>query len=242
MRLITRDDFAEYVRARLGHPVLDLELELAEKDGLGHVHLAIQDSLDWFYREMNNEGEYQDYLVLYLKKGQLEYDLPSDVADVIDVTPTFGNGFTPWQSFDTGPGESLVATTGWSQFDLVTYTAAMGYLANVKKLVGQAYTVHFHPMSKKLRVLPTPKENRSVMLEIYRKEKVSEVFGNILFRDLAVARTRYIWGTILIKDSVQLPGGGSVNGERILSLAEKEIERSEKAIMDERPKPFIMVG
>jgi len=51
MRLVTRDDVVQYVRARLGHPVIDLELELAEKGGLGHVHLAISDSLDWFMRE-----------------------------------------------------------------------------------------------------------------------------------------------------------------------------------------------
>ncbi len=241
MRLFTRDDLVEYVRARLGHPVIDLELELEEKDGLGHVHLAIQDSLDWMYRHNQNEANYKDIMILTLTKGIIEYTLPEEVSDVIDAAPTWGNGFTPWLAFDVGSGESLVATTGWSQFDLVTYAAAMRYLADVKKLVGQSYQVHYSPQQRKLRIYPTPKETgTAVMLEIYRKDLLSEVFANILFRDLVIARTRYIWGSILAKDDVTQPGGGKVGGSSVLALAERELEKAEKRIDDESDRPFIL--
>ena len=95
MKLITRDDMVEYVRARLGHPVIDLELELAEKDGLGHIHLAIQDSLDYVYRNMQDEADFKDYFVLYLKAGIVEYILPDYVSDIVDANPTFGNAVVP---------------------------------------------------------------------------------------------------------------------------------------------------
>ena len=46
-KYVTRGDLVEYVKARLGFPVLELELEMEEKNGLGHIYLAINDSVDW---------------------------------------------------------------------------------------------------------------------------------------------------------------------------------------------------
>lgn len=244
MFLQTRDDVVEYVRARLGHPVIDLELDLQAKDGLGHVHLAIQDSLDWMFRHAQDEANYKDFLVIRLKTGIMEYTLPKDISDVVDVKQTWG-GFTPWMAFDVGAGESLVATTffGGNQFDLVTYAAGQRYLADVKKLVGQSYQVHYHPASNVMRIYPTPKEDRFVLMEVFRKDYLSEVFSMINFRDLVVARTRYIWGTILMKDeNIVIPGGGKVNGSGVLALAEKELEKIETRIRDESSPPMIRFG
>lgn len=230
----------EYVKARLGHPVLELELEMEERGGLGHIYLAINDSLDWMYRHNQNEADYWDYMVLYLRQGIIEYTVPPEVSDVVDVAPTFGNGFTPWTAFDVGANESLVATTGWSQFDLVTYTGAMRYLSDVQKLVGIQYQVIFHPQQHRLKVYPTPRADRTVICKIYRKAKLQEVFQNILFRDLVCARTKVIWGEILDRDDYTFPGGGKVNGNRLLTDARAELDKIEKLIIDESARPFIM--
>lgn len=241
-RFVTRDDMVEYVRARLGHPCIDLELNMAETGGLGHIHLAIDDSLDWMYRHNQDEADFFDYIVVFTKKGILEYDVPVEVTDAIDASPAWGNGFTPWMAFDVGAGESLVATTGWSQFDLVTYVAAQRYLGDVKKLLGLSYQLHLQPEAHKLRLYPTPKEDRAIIVQVYTKAKISEVFGNILFRDLVTARTKLIWGGILGKDKVPLPGGGTITGDQIEARAAVELEKAEKRIDDQSARPFIMIG
>ena len=237
---ITRDDMVEYIKARLGHPVVDLELELEEKNGLGHIHLAINDTLDWFFRHNQNEADFSDYMVLFLKPGIIEYDVPEDVTDIIDVAPSFGNGFTPWTAFDVGEGETLVATTGWSQFDLVTYTAAMRYISDVKKLLGTQYQVRFHPQAHKVRILPTPRRPRVAMCKVYRKAALSEIFANVYFRDLAVARTKVMWGEILTKDSYNFPGGGKVNGDTLLANARADQDRLEKEIISQSASSAII--
>ncbi len=239
-RFITRDDMISYVKARLGHPVIDLELELGEANGLGHIHLSIDDSVDWMVRENADESAYHDWMILKLKAGIIEYKVPVDLVDVIDAAPSFGNGFTPWQSFDVGPGEALIATTGFAQFDLVTYVAASRYLADVKKLVGQAYQIHLHPQANIIRVYPTPKLDHTVVVAVYRKAALSEIFGNVLFRDLVVARTKLQWGNNIGKDIVQLPGGGSIAAERIIRDATEELKKAEEAIKGESGRPFIM--
>lgn len=237
---ITREDMVEYVKAALGSPVLEIELELEEKNGLGHIHLAINDCLDWFYRENADEASYHDWMVLRLKAGIIEYDVPAEVTDVIDVAPSFGNGFTPWTAFDVGAGESLVATTGWSQFDLVTYAGAMRYLADVQKLVGVQYQVRFHPQAHKLRIIPTPRADRVAMCRIYRKAAISEIFANPLFRELVVAKTEMLWGKILSRDDYTFPGGGKVNGQKLLDDATTTFKELKKEIRLESATPFIM--
>lgn len=236
----TRDDVVEYVKARLGHPVLEIELELEERNGLGHIHLAINDSLDWMFRKAVDEADYHDWLILYARAGIIEYTLPEGVTDVVEAAPTYGNGFTPWTAFDVGAHESLVATTGWSQFDLVTYTAAKRYLADVMKLVGTQYQLRFHPVSRTLKIIPTPKVDRAIMVKIYRKAALSEVFNMINFRDLVTARTKIMWGEILDRDDFTMPGGGKVNGARLLSDARADLERIEERIYQESARPFIL--
>jgi len=240
MAFMTRDDMVEYIRARLGHPVIDIELELAEKNGLGHTHLALQDTLDWFFRENQDEATYADWMALFLREGIIEYDVPEEVTDAIDAAPSFGNGFTPWTAFDVGAHESLVATTGWSQFDLVTYTGAQRYIADVQKLVGIQYQVKLHAVAHKMVIYPTPRADRVAIVKVYRKANLSEIFNNILFRDLVIARTKVMWGEILSKDDVTLPGGGKVDGNTLLTNARTDQKEIEDQLYQESAKPFIM--
>jgi len=237
---ITRDDMVSYVISRLGHPVLEVELELAEKDGLGHVHLAINDSLTYMFRHNQDESDYHDWMIVFMREGIIEYDVPEEVTDVIDAAPSFGNGFTPWTAFDVGSHESLVATTGWSQFDLVTYTGAMRFISDVQKLVGIQYQIQLHAQAHKLRVFPTPRADRAIIVKVHRKAKIAEIFANILFRDLVVARTKIIWGEILSRDDYTFPGGGKVDGNRLLTDAREDLKLIEEKIYDQSAKPFIL--
>jgi hypothetical protein len=238
--LITRDDVVQYVTARLGSPCIDLELELQEKDGLGHVHLAINDSLDYMVSENQDESAFADYMVLYARKGIIEYDVPEEVVAAVDAAPSWGNGFTPWVAFDVGASESLVATTGWSQFDITTYAASMRYIADTKKLVGLDYQVFLDPQAHKMKIYPTPRENRAIMVRVYRKAKLARIFSNYLFRDLVTARTGEIWGQILSKDDAPMPGGGKVNGQAIWTHYSQMVKDMEEKIFERSRRPFIM--
>jgi hypothetical protein len=78
------------------------------------------------------------------------------------------------------------------------------------------------------------------MVKIYRKESISEIFNMINFRDLVIARTKVILGEIVTKYDYQLPGGGKINGDRILTDARADLEKMEKKIAEEAARPFIM--
>ena len=69
---------------------------------------------------------------------------------------------------------------------------------------------------------------------------LKEVFANILFRDLVIARTKVIWGEVLTRDDYTFPGGGKVDGQTLLSNARSDQKDIEERIYDESAKPFIL--
>ena len=245
MELITTDDMDEYIKSRMGYPVTEIEMVVEERGGLGHIHLAIKDTLDWIYRINMDEASYKDIMKIPLRAGIIQYRVPDNIMEVIDVQPSYGNTFSPMMAWDVGPGESLMGVGGaglggLGQFDLVTYAGAIRYLNDVKKLVGTQYSIKLHPVDHILRVYPTPKSDRIAIATVYVKAKKYEVFANPLFRDMVVARAEMQLGKILKKDDITLPGGAKVNGQAVYSDAKEDW----KALMDElkaqSAQPFMM--
>ena len=89
MELITTDDMVEYVKSRMGYPVTEIEMVVEERGGLGHIHLAIKDTLDWFYRINMDEASYKDIMKIPLRAGIIQYRVPDNIMEVIDVQPSY---------------------------------------------------------------------------------------------------------------------------------------------------------
>lgn len=244
-RFITTDDMARYIISRMGGECDEIEMVVEEHHGLGHIHMAIQDTADYFYRYCFDEAAYMDAMILYLKAGVIEYRVPDEVMNVIEVSPSYGNTFSPMMAWDVGPGESLMGVGGaglggLGQFDLITMSGAMRYLQDVKKLVGTQYNIKLHPVDHILRVYPTPKSNRIAIATVYMKAKKSELYNNVIFRDMAVARAQMQLGTILKKDTYTIPGGGQINGQQLYSDAKAEWDKLMETLKAESPGPMMM--
>lgn len=245
MEIITTDDMVQVVLSRMGYPVTEIEMVVEERGGLGHVHMAIKDTLDWFYRINMDEASYKDVMKIPLRAGIIQYRVPDNIMEVIDVQPSYGNTFSPMMAWDVGPGESLMGVGGaglggLGQFDLVTYAGAIRYLNDVKKIVGTQYNIKLHPVDHILRVYPTPKSDRIALATVYVKAKKYEVFANPLFRDMAVARAEMQLGKILKKDDITLPGGAKVNGQSIYNDAKSEWDALFKLLQEQSAQPFMM--
>ena len=242
---MTRDDMAEKIKARLGYPATEIEMEVENRNGLGHIAMAIDDTLAYFYRYNQDEASYNDYMVIHLQRGIVEYRVPDNVFAVVDLVPSYGNTFSPMMAWDVGPGESLMGVGGaglggLGQFDLITYSGALRYLQDVKKLVGTVYNIKLHPVEHKMMIYPTPRSNRNAIARVYLKEKQSEIFANPLFQDMAVARAGMQLGLILMKDTITLPGGGTVNGSTIYTTWKEVYDKKMEDLRKESAPPYMM--
>ena len=109
---------------------------------------------------------------------------------------------------------------------LTDYQIGMTYLQEISNMFGRKYNVDWRPNREVLKITPTPNSVMTGVLIIYRKETAEKLYNNILVKELAVARSMVLWGRILGKKNIPLPGGGTINGVEIKNegyTLEKEI-------------------
>jgi hypothetical protein len=93
-----------------------------------------------------------------------------------------------------------------------------------------------------LRVWPTPNVNTTAMITIYKKEDAINLYNNSLLKKLARARVEILWGKILRKYSMTLPGGGNINADAIIQTAKEEEQAAIESIKFESDPAIFMVG
>ena len=111
-----------------------------------------------------------------------------------------------------------------------------------KEMFQRRYRVDYSPAQKVIRFAPTPTKTEIGLLTVYVKEKAELLYCNILVRKLATAYAMKQWGLHLLKYSLTLPGGGTVNGSEIfqngLAMEQDIVERIER----EAEPPDFFIG
>jgi hypothetical protein len=231
-------DFKQWILTELGSPVITIELADA------HLQQALDEAVLDFTRYNYNEGNYRDFLALNLSAGISTYDLSgAGVSDVVDMIMSVGGQgninmlFTP-SNMILGPMDFVKL----SNFMIVDWHIAMMKLAEINEYFTVKYIGKYNSGSQTLKVVPTPTENSSVMMEIYKKESAINLYNNQLVKKLALAKAMMIWGRILGKYTITLPGGGTLSGPEIKADAKDLYEEAIGAIKNESEPPGFFVA
>ena len=80
------------------------------------------------------------------------------------------------------------------------------------------------------------------MLTVYRKETAINLYNNVLLKRLARAKVELLWGKILRKYSMTLPGGGGINADSIIADAKEELQAAIESIRLETDPPIVLIG
>lgn len=222
-------EFKTWILQELGYPVITIELADA------HLQQAIDEAVYDFTRYNYGEGNYRDFLRLELSAGVSTYDLSgSNVNDVVDMILSVGGTgninmlFTPTNMI-LGPMDFVKL----GNFMMVDWHMAMMKLAEINEYFTIKFIGKYNTGSQQLKVIPTPTENTSVMMEIYKKETAINLYNNQLVKKLALAKAMMIWGRILRKYTITLPGGGSLSGPEVLSDGKELLEQTMELIKGE---------
>lgn len=234
--ITTKAGMRNYIKMMLGAPVINVELHDIQMDQI------IEDSAELINRYNYGDGSYRDYLVFHATNGVDEYDLSgNDIQDIYDFDFSSGASgintlFSPahtllyndWVVKGNYPGG------GSNNLHLTEYQISMSYLEDIKRYFSREYIVDWLPNKQMLKLTPTPNEDLDGILFLYKKSKVRDLYNNILFKEICVAKAKKLWGFILTKISgVQLPGGGTIDGNAILSEGKEEEEKILQKINDE---------
>lgn len=242
--ITTSADMCLYIKRQLGFPVINVEIATSQLKDI------IDDSADIMTRYLYGEASYRTYLTFSVTSGIDEYSLSgNNVLDVFDFEFNSGtNGinslFTPihtllysdWVVHGRYPGR------GSSNLALTEYQISMDYLDQVKRAFGEEYLCDYWPQQQVLKITPTPSQSLNGIIFVYKKEETVKLYSHILMRQLCVAKSKILWGSLLEKFSMPLPGGGEINGTEVKSDGKEELEDVMKRIESEGEPIGFLVG
>jgi hypothetical protein len=91
-------------------------------------------------------------------------------------------------------------------------------------------------------VSPTPRYPERCRLRVYKREHVLNLIQDPLFREFLVAKAGWLWTLGLRKYTLQLAGGGQLNGDSLAADFKQDIKDIKERIDLESPTAEILVG
>lgn len=152
---MTKNQLAEKIKRRLGHPMIKVELDPQQINDA--IDIARQKWMKWAIGQATHEV----YFTIMLSAGQTLYDLPVGVTEVITKEATgISSGINTLFTIDNflynqGLYEALWAT-GNQGYTIISYHIARDFLETVRKYTPDKYNWKYHPYTNQLEVHPAP--------------------------------------------------------------------------------------
>jgi hypothetical protein len=244
MAVADREGLKQYCLRRLGEPVIKVNTDDTQLED------RIDEALE-VYQEKHYDATENDWVFYALT--QLDFDngyitIPDDILIVMDILP-FSEMMSQNDMFSSEYQLALSALSPWHSFNQLDYYMQMVNYESIIQLTSVTPTIQFSRHARKLKVFANITDlgvgykfgvhvqriiNPDVTLSIYNDKWLKE-FTTALFKRQ--------WGENLSKfNEVQLLGGVTINGERIMTEAVAEIEKLLETLETtyQEPVGFIM--
>ena len=237
-----------YILRQLGAPKICVELTDEQLTDI------IGDTLRYFWKYYS-QGHREDYLAFELVPGMTHYKICQELEEVVDLelaswlgnvdnllTPV--NNMMVNQFLPYGGGKYVSTCWGTSDYGdiLGNWNATLTWLEEAKMDFGRKYRVKYIREQKALSVWPTPKFPERARLRGYKREHFINLLQDPLFLELLVAKARWLWTLGMRKYTLQLAGGGQLNGDSLASDFKQDIKDIKDRIDLESPVNEIIVG
>lgn len=241
----SRSQLKEYCLRRLGFPVIEINIDEEQMED------RVDDAL-LFYRDYHYDGTERTYLKHQLTQEDLDNQflpVPQNINAIIRVFP-IGTGFSANNLFNLRYQIHLNEVYDWSSARIQNYTSAMERIALLDEILVGKQQIRFSRHTDKLYIDMDWKgvnPGEYIIIECYRvldPDVHTSVWGDWWLRKYTTALFKLQWGENLSKYSgMQLPGGLTFNGERLIQEAREEIDKLESEVRENHMlPPMDMIG
>lgn len=251
-KIMSRNDFIDYCLRRLGHPVIEINVDDEQ------IEDRVNDALEMFM-EYLGEGSYRLYQPVTITQTMIDagfIDFDTDVnginaANILSVVRVL-----PIKDSATGIGMFDVQYQMRlnDMWDLTSGMQGIQYYEHMQQYVSMldmkltgTPQIQFIKAANTLQIFGDLgsggdlKVGDKVMVEMYigtDGNANGKVYNNIFLKEYATALIKEQWGQNLIKfEGMTLPGGVQLNGRQILEDAKQEIEAARQRIYNEYDTP-----
>lgn len=219
----------QYILRKLGHPVINIEIDNTQLDD------CIDEALKTF---LENHYDAVDigYVGVEVSAGTGYYTLPDSIQGVLECLNIEGQSSSSlW--IDDDPllilrpglhGGHNIEPEGF--FDVTSVEVMRQRMALWEDTYKTHILFEFNDVTKRLTFPETPTSTGTRILKVVQAavdtEDTSTVSDSLWLKKYAVALARVQWGVNLDKyEGAQLPGGVTINASGILEKGEADIEK-----------------
>ena len=250
-KIKTREAFKQAILAELGEPMIKVNVTDAQIDK------CINNALKYFFK-YSPYGSFESHYIYTVTADDVAKNyipVPERIDAVIDI---IGKGFILSDlNFMSNEYQMtrdvFLGAQGFSNISLVDYVTLMGRLENTEKVLRTPRNFEFIKFQRRLIPFFSIQEGDIIAMKCYEnidpendEQDPNYIDGSELFNDetilaLATAFTQQVWGNVLKKfGNVILPGGVSLNGEKLFDDAKIEIDKITTELLDSNPIMFFM--
>lgn len=223
----------EKVLRRLGWPVVKVELT---ED---HVNDAIDEAKSKFVDFATGKATEQSYYVLPVSAGTAMYELPETVHSVVKTEipdglkkgSYYSDSFISYYTLPMGLQQFSDMYDVINNIDMVSTVYMNSYLNMMEQFTISKYIIDYHDLQNQIHITPIPTDDFYLFLLIFSVVPEEILYNSMWLYKYATAVAKKMLGEIRSKYSgVNLPGGGTMNGDRLISEANEEMAELTEAL------------
>lgn len=171
--------------------------------------------------------------------NMFDYDVMDyrKVIEVVDFEEGSSSGVTSLFSLEQTMAQQTFYSYAMGNFgfDLLSWHCVKDWQDTREKLLAIRRDIHFDNRTQYLRFYPQPKQTSPFVgvLECYVEKPLRDIIKEKWVLEYATALSKIMWGRILTKiTGTTLLGGGTLNGDAVLSEGNADKERLETMLME----------
>lgn len=229
----TRAELKEYCLRRLGSPVI--EINVADEQ----VEDRLDDALSYFH-DYHYDGSERKFLVHQITETDITNRYITIDDSIIGVVRILRPGNSQVKNmFDVQYQMRLQDAYWYAGGNFQHYFMTMQNLAEAEHLFSNEKPLRFQRHTNRIEVdmdWNLLVVGNYLVFEVYQildPQTYADVYSDRFVRDYTTALIKKQWGENLSKfEGIQLPGGLTLNGQRILQEANEEIRKLEEDLLN----------
>lgn len=246
MAVNSRQTLIDYCLRALGEPVVEINVDDQQ------VEDRIDEAIEYYrlYHHDGIEKIYLKYLVTSDDVTQKSIPLTDLIYGVTRVFPIAAGTGTSKSIFDLQYQLRLNDLYDLTSTSIIYYTQVMSHLALLDQTLNGHPLYRFNRLTNRLYIDEDWVQNipagSYVLVECYRAldpSVVTRMYNEVWLKHYCTALIKKQWATNLKKfQGMQLPGGVTIDGDRLYSEANDEIKELENDIMSKSAPLEFMMG
>lgn len=234
MPITNKTDLISYAKRRLGEPVIKVNIDTTQATD------RVDDALE-YYRDYHFNAlarRYKKYTVSQADIDNRFITLPDNIQSVVRIVnanPVSGTGM-----FDVNYQYALDKLSDMSSFDLVDLTMMDQHIQMINKFFEKGQVFEYERHTDQLRLFvdwdAMEADVSVIVVECYEyidEDTFTGIFNDRWLKRYVTALIKKQWGDNMKKmEGVQLPGGVTLNGQKIYDEAVAEISELEAEMIN----------